>query len=163
MPAADTTVLRSRHHPGEVGRSVLFGASMVKPLGACMIPVMLGALTSMLTAQPVLRFLTIGFPVALAVASAWTVFQLLRRAVEVETSGEAVRIRSAWDVAGGRVPEWLSVLDVRREDPWISIVLGHDARRLRISDWPNSAKLEAVVREAAHAFAGRVQEKLDGR
>ncbi|MFT5144137.1 MAG: hypothetical protein ACI80V_003070 [Rhodothermales bacterium] len=151
---------RSRSYPENGSRQALFGAELVQPLAACMLPVMLGALVYMLTGRAPLVWLTTGFPVAIALASAWTTFQLRRRVVEVSVRDEAVRVQSAWEATGGGLPKWLSVLDVRRNAAWLSVVLGHDERRIFLNDWPNAERLERSLREAAHVFAGRVRSEV---
>ena len=157
---SDSVLFRSRKHPGDQGRAAVFGGRLVKPLGASMTPVMLGALTYMLTGRDPIGFLYFGFPVALALAAAWTVFQLLRRVAEVEIRGEAVRIRSVWEVASNRSTEWASVLDVGLDDGELTVTLGHDSRRLRTADFANPAALNRGLAQAAERFTGRVQERL---
>lgn len=153
-------VYRSSLHPGHRSASVLFGSEVVRPLAACMIPVMLGALNYMLTGRDPLRFLTLGFPIAMIVASAWTIFQLRRRVAEVVIRGEAVRILSAWQVAAGQSEDWVSLLDVRRESSGLVVTLGHDTRNLLNADWPNLSRMEEVLRTASDTFIHRVQSGL---
>ena len=153
-------VYKSTLHPGHRSTAVLFGSEVVRPLAACMIPIMLGALTYMLTGRDPLRFLTMGFPVAMAVASAWTVFQLRRRVAEVTIRGEAVRILSAWQVAAEQDEDWVSLLDVRRESSGLVVTLGHDSRQLLNADWPNLARMEQLLRAASDVFIDRVQSGL---
>ncbi|MFT4605657.1 MAG: hypothetical protein ACI9W4_002401 [Rhodothermales bacterium] len=153
-------VYKSVLHPGHRSISVLFGSEIVRPLAACMLPVMLGALNYMLTGRDPLRFLTIGFPFAMVIASGWTIFQLRRRVAEVMIRGEAVRILSAWQVAAGHGEDWVSLLDVRREPSGLVVTLGHDSRHLLVADWPNLSRMETVLRAASDAFIGRVQSGL---
>ena len=153
-------VYKSILHPGHRSTAVLFGAEIVRPLAACMLPVMLGALNYMLTGRDPLRFLTMGFPIAMLIASAWTVFQLRRRVAEVVIRGEAVRILSAWQVAAGQFEAWASLLDVRRESSGLVVTVGHDSRHLLNADWPNLSRMEEVLRTASETFVGRVQSGL---
>jgi hypothetical protein len=153
-------VYKSVLHPGHRTTTALFGSELVRPLAACMLPVMLGALTYMLTGRDPLRFLTLGFPVAMTVASGWTVFQLRRRVAEVAIRGEAVRILSAWQVASGQFEAWASLLDVRRESSGLVVTVGHDSRHLLTADWPNLSRMERVLKAASDAFVGRVQSGL---
>ncbi len=153
-------VHKSILHPGHRSPAVLFGSEIVRPLAACMLPVMLGALTYMLTGRDPLRFLTLGFPLGMIVASGWTVFQLRRRVAEVVIRGEAVRIRSAWQVAARQNEDWVSLLDVRRESSGLVVTLGHDSRHLLSADWPNLARMEEILQTASDAFIERVQSGL---
>ena len=132
----------------------------MRPLGACMIPVMLGALTAMLMRTDPIGWLYWGFPIALLVAAAWTVFQLLRRTVEVQVRGEAVRVLSAWEVAGRTETAWVSVLDVDRRSGELIVTLGHDTRRLEAEDWPDLGRVERALESAWEAFSGRVRQRL---
>lgn len=166
MESGDTTlpvqeqVYLSTLHPGHCSTPALFGAEMVRPLAACMIPVMLGALSFMLVGRDPLAWLTQGFPLAMAAASAWTVFQLRRRVVEVHIREEAVRLRSAWQVATRQPEDWVSLLDVRRESSGLLVTLGHDSRWLIAGDWPNLTQVEAKLRRSADSFRERVQADL---
>jgi hypothetical protein len=155
-----TETFRSRSYPVDASRQALFGTALVQPLATCTLPIMVGALVYMLTGRAPLVWLTTGFPVAIALASVWTVFQLRRRVVEVSVRDEAVRVQSAWEATGSGAPKWLSVLDVRRNDRWLSVVLGHDERLIFLTDWQDAEHLERSLREAAHVFAGRVQAEV---
>ena len=155
-------VLLSALHPGHRNAAVLFGAEVVRPLAACMLPVMLGALSFMLVGRDPLGWLTTGFPVAMVVASGWTVFQLRRRVVEVRIREEAVRLRSAWQVASNQRDEWVSLLDVRREAAGLLVTLGHDSQWLIAQDWPDLARVESSLRASAETFRQRVQSGLSG-
>ncbi|NNE71334.1 MAG: hypothetical protein HKN29_13345 [Rhodothermales bacterium] len=147
-------------HPGHRSVAALFGAELVRPLAACMLPVMLGALSFMLVGRDPLGWLTTGFPIAMALASSWTVFQLRRRVVEVRIREEAVRLRSAWQVASNQRDEWVSLLDVRREPSGLLVTLGHDSRWLIVQDWPDLARVEKSLLLSAEAFRRRVQSSL---
>ena len=153
-------VFRSRLYPTAPNRAALLGMSLVGPLGTSMVPVMLGALVSMLTTGNPMGWLYVGFPAALAVASGWTVLQLRRRVVEVLVRHEAVSVRSAWEVAGSSPATWLSVLDVSRAGGVTTVTLGHDSRSLQDADWENAAQVAATLHQAADVFAGRVYAEV---
>lgn len=151
----------SRRYPQERTRAGILSSALVQPLGACMIPVMLGALTAMLTARPPLIWLTAGFPAALSVAFLWTIVQLQRRVVQLRIREEAVLAISSWDLltASGE-DRWRSVLEVRSEPGVLLVTMGHDTRRLDRADWERPSELESQLRQAADAYAGRIQSTL---
>ncbi len=155
-------VFHSQNHPQEALRTALFGTAVVRPLGITMIPIMIGALVAMLGSRSPLDWLYFGFPIAVAVSSAWTVLQLRRQTVEVRIRDESVRALSAWDAA---VPvaavRGLSLVDLRYESGRLSLTLGHDTRVLFLNEWPDPTALREALQGAKSAFSNRVQDLLE--
>lgn len=101
-----------------------------------MLPVMIGALIAMLEGASVLHFLYVGFPVATALAFAWTTIRIQDDIVEVHIRSGTVAIRSLLDASSPPTKlKWYRLLDVRYIESDIQITIGHDIYRLPALDW----------------------------
>ena len=69
-------LFKSQAHPGDAAAQVVYARSLVRPLGVCMLPIMIGALVTVLQGLPALTYLIVGFPAALLRAGVWTLFQM---------------------------------------------------------------------------------------
>ena len=65
-------LLKSLAHPDDAVAKLVYGRTLVRPLGICMLPIMIGALVTVLQGFPALTYLTVGFPAALVVSMLWT-------------------------------------------------------------------------------------------
>lgn len=127
-----------------------------------MLPVMIGALVTMLQGGEPLPYLTIGFPAALAVAWFWTVQRLKSVVVEVEFHGAFVAMRSAWDVATGRVTDIGSaVLDVRKTEAGLAVTAGLDTHELDRRHFEPFEDLTRCFEEARGLHLAQVRERLE--
>lgn len=135
--------IRSRRHPDGRSRPMVFTAALVRPLGVCMMPVMLITLAAMLQGNPVLSALYVWFPVALAVAGAWTWIRVRDVIVEIHLTDDAVAVRSLMDAAEPQAPlSWRRLLDARVEGGTrLTVTLGHEEFRLFRSDWAHADDL----------------------
>ena len=102
-----------------------------------MIPVMIGALVSMLQGYAALPFLTVGFPVAAASALIWTWIRVRGVICEIHIHEESVAVRSLFDAA---LPssdlEWKRIIDVDQEGLSASLTVGLSSFRIEQGDWP---------------------------
>lgn len=135
--------IRSRRHPDGRSRPVVFTAALVRPLGICMMPVMLITLAAMLQGNPVLSALYVWFPVALAVAAAWTWIRVRDVIVEIHISENAVAVRSLLEAAEPQAPlSWRRLLDARTDDgKKLVLTLGHEEFRLYRNEWSHADDL----------------------
>ncbi|MGB1050191.1 MAG: hypothetical protein ACPG3U_10975 [Rhodothermales bacterium] len=101
-----------------------------------MIPVMIGALVTMLQGFDALPFLTIGFPVAASCALIWTWISVRGAVCEIHIHEESVAVRSLFDAAlpSGQL-EWKRIIDVELDGKSASITLGLSSIRLHQKDW----------------------------
>lgn len=135
--------IRSRRHPDGRSRPVVFTAALIQPLAVCMMPVMLITLAAMLQGNPVLSALYVWFPVALAVAAAWTWIRVRDVIVEIHISDDAVAVRSLLEAADPQAPlSWRRMLDARMDDgKKLVLTLGHEEFRLYRNEWSNADDL----------------------
>ena len=155
-------VFRSKRHGGSLPPAVLFGQALALPIGICSLPVMIGALVTMLQGRAVLHFLLVWFPVAIVVAWAWTAMRLRGDVVELTFGDILVTTRTGWEVALGRAPKSsVAVLDVRRAGDDLLVTLGREPTRLLRSDWPDLDAIESACRRARDAHVGHVRSVLD--
>lgn len=151
--SADTHfVAKSSGHPCDRGRAYVFSVRLVRPLAACMLPVMIGALLAMVQGMPALYFLYAGFPLALGVAAAWTAVQTGREIVEVHLLADAVAVRSVLAAAKPMEPlTWYRLLDVRHDAGQIRITVGYDIYQIERKDWPQVNELEIRLNDQLRA------------
>jgi len=131
---------------------------MYRPLAACMMPVMIGALVAMLQGLPVLYFLYAGFPLAVLAAALWTIVQMRREPVELHIRDGAVSVRSLTAAAQPRENlRWYRLLDVRRRQDGIEITLGYEMYIFRKKLWPDLDELTGRLEQ----LLGDVQPSFD--
>ena len=136
---------RSVDHPDGRLRSWEYASALVRPIGVCMLPVMIGALVAMLEGLPALRYLTIGSPIAIAVASVWTWIRVRDDIVEVCVSQEkqGVSVLSRHDAASPRRPEsWMRLFNIKFDaENHIFLMVGHEEFRLDATRFPEVDRL----------------------
>jgi hypothetical protein len=143
-------VFRSRHHPGSNDRAWVVASTLVQPIAICMLPVMVGALIAVLEGFAVLPFLTVGFPLALALAMAWTLFQLFGTIAEVHVRSGAAAVRTVSQVlrAPTASPDWQPIYELRTGASTLVLALGDATYELPRRHWPNADVLLEALRAA---------------
>ena len=153
---------RSDRHPGDVPAAILFGQALAVPVGVCALPVMIGALVTMLDGGRPLPFLLYGFPLSLVVAWWWTASTLRATVVEVWIDDGLASYRSRWDVAIRRPRRpGSAVIDVRRSGGDLLLTIGLDTISLVRAQWPDHTRIESIFRAARDGHVERVQRRLD--
>lgn len=128
---------RSNEHPIKASKASVAAAALAKPIGFCMLPVMISALFSMLQGFHALGYLLYGFPIASAVALGWTWIRVRSQIVEIHFDRDLVGVRSLIDAASPVSPLILKrLIDVDVETRPASITLGLDQYQLYPSSWP---------------------------
>lgn len=155
--ASEGQAYRSRWHPEGASWALVYGQALVRPLGACMLPVMIAATTVALQAGVVLPFLTYGFPAALALAMAWAHQRLAARVAVVRVRGAHVALASVTDVLTDAPPTWRPLLDLRANPQALLVTAGYATTTLDRAAWPDADALqdalEAARRRARSQFA----------
>ncbi len=146
-------VFFSAHHPGGRSKSAIAGTALVRPIGFCMLPVMISALVSMLQGYAALPFLTIGFPIAAGCALVWTWIRIRGEMCEVHIHGGSVAFRSLFEAA---LPtsklNWKRVIHAELEGSHADVTLGLSTYRFDQANWP---EWTTVVRALAQASTER--------
>jgi hypothetical protein len=157
----ENTFLSTRH-PGGQPAAVLFGQALAGPVGICSLPVMIGALVTMLEGGRPLPFLTIGFPISLAVAWWWTASRLRTEIVELHVDGMHASFRSRWDVAVRRPPgAGSAILDVRSSGVDLLVTIGLETILLRRTEWPDLDLVRSACTAARAEHVDTVRSRLD--
>ncbi len=121
---------------------------MARPLSACVLPVMMGALVSMLEGSPALYFLYAGLPIAIVLSAVWTYIRIQDEIVEIHIRPPAVSVRSLLEAARpSQKLVWYRLLDVRDGETDIQLTVGHDIYRLKKSDWEAPQDLVRQLQE----------------
>lgn len=136
---------KSLDHPGHRLWPAVYGLSLVQPLAACMLPVMILTLVGVLEGMPILPYALWAAGAAVALASAWTSFQMRRKLAEIVVDDEWVRTRSIWDVARGRSAPSMRVLDVRDYGSWALITVGLTSHTVERQDWSEYDSLVSAL------------------
>ncbi|MFQ5571922.1 MAG: hypothetical protein ACE5G0_19760 [Rhodothermales bacterium] len=112
-----------------------------------MLPIMVGALIAMLQGYPALAFLTLGFPIAVTIASVWTLFRLQATTAEIYVRPGAASVRSVRDCFRKNHPfHWVPILDLRSGERSLTLSLGDTTYELDRTDWPDAdALLKTLV------------------
>ena len=144
-------IFRSVDHPGTAPPAVVYGRALVRPIGVCMLPVMIGALVAVLQGFPVLSYLLIGFPGAIAVAMLWTHYRMRTTLAEIRVRPDAAALRTVWECARREPPAWRRVLDLRTTRSTIEATIGRGTYVLRTARWPEHDALLEALRHARDA------------
>lgn len=111
-----------------------------------MLPVMVGALISMLEGLPALKYLYIGFPVALLLAAIWTSINTQRTLAEIHLRPGAIAVRST--LAAASPPDelhWYRLLDIRGSNSELKITVGYDIYHVEREFWPDFESLKSEL------------------
>ena len=150
----DVVVFESRRHPGTSSWQWVFAVALVRPLAMCVLPLMIAALIAVLQGFPALVYLTVGFPIALLLASVWTVYQMMATTVEILVRPGFAAIRSLWEVVfQRRAVTWLPILDLRTNPTHLILGLGDASYILERKQWPNADALLDTLRAARAAYS----------
>lgn len=144
------TVFKSVHHPQGRSRGLVYTEALVKPIGACMSPLMIGATASALQGNPVLGYLVWGVPLALVVATFWTHFLLSSTPAELHLQSGQVALQSVHDVLLDRPPDWHPLYNVRVTPEYTEISVRWNTRICRRKEWPEYEQLRDTAKEAFH-------------
>jgi hypothetical protein len=108
-----------------------------------MLPVMIGALVSMLQGMPALMYLYAGFPLAILVSGIWTYIRMQDVVVEIHFRDEDVGIRSLLDATNPRESiHWYRLLDLSVDgQSTVRITLGRESFVLNMVDWPAKQRI----------------------
>jgi len=142
-------VFHSLRHPNGRGKAAVVSTALGKPIGVCMLPVMITALIAMLQGAPVLTYLYVGFPIALAVSSAWVWIRVRSVVCELHLGDTSVALRSLVDAADPpSLLKWQLVLDISSNNDGLRLTLGLEEFELIASDWEEWGDLTAALHAA---------------
>ena len=150
-----TSSFQSTSHPGSRRRAAVYAEQLIGPLGACTLPVMIGATVAALEGQSAWPFLVWGFPLALAVASVWTRFALSRTIAAVHLREGECAVESVYEVLQDGPREWENLYDVRESGGSIELFLEWTTYVCRRADWPEFTDLRRAARRATGATSSR--------
>ena len=135
------SVFKSVHHPRGRSAELVYTQALVKPVGVCVTPLMVGATASALQGDPILGYLVWGGPVALIVASLWTHFLLSSTPAELRLQSGQVALRSVQDVVLDRPPNWDPLYSVRVSPESVEISVRWNTQEFRQQNWPEYNQL----------------------
>jgi len=137
---------KSLRHPGRRSKASVAALALARPIGFCMLPVMIAALITMLQGYPALHFVTVGFPIAAAVALAWTWIQVRSVVVEIHIQGPHVAFRTLFDAATPpSVSSWHHIINVEQEPERTIVTLGLDSTVLYPEEWADWTEVVAAL------------------
>jgi hypothetical protein len=143
---------RSNQHPGQIPRRWAFALALIRPLTMCMLPLMIAALISVLQGFPVLQYLTIGFPLAIVIASLWTIFRMQASVAEIHVRPGSAAVVTVWRaVDAAPVLSWKPIYEIRTHAKEFSFGLGDASYELDRSDRPDADSLIHTLRQARNA------------
>lgn len=153
----DEDVFRSVHHPGNDPLPFVYAQALVRPIGFCMLPVMIITTVEMLRTNPVLPYLIWGAPAALIIASVWTRFQLGYTIAEVRVRSGRAALRSVHDYLRGIPPEWKFIHNVRKDSFGVVVSVGWTTHTLRNDSWPEHRALHDSLQQAQRSHRESVR------
>lgn len=155
-------VFHSLRHPNGRGKAAVVSTALGKPFGVCMLPVMIAALIAMLQGSPVLTYLYVGFPIALAVSSAWVWIRVRSVVCELHLGDASMALRSLVDAADPPSSlNWQLILDISSNNDGLRLTLGLEEFELIASDWEEWSDLTAALHAAR--TASRVLDSAESR
>lgn len=141
----------SIHHPEGLPPSHVVGHALVRPVAACVVPVMIAATVAVLQWTSAWPFFSVGLPIALGIASLWTHFDLHRKPAVLHLRPGQAAIQSVYDVMRDRSPDWRPLLDARLSHSKVNLTLGLSTLTIERSTWPEFDAVEDAVRDMRHA------------
>lgn len=155
----DGHTFRSIRHPGPRTKAVVAATALVRPLGFCMLPVMIGALVTMLQGYWALPWLTVGFPIASACALAWTWIRIRHDVCEITISDGRVSARSVFEAAEPVSPaNWKWLIDLHDHGDYARATIGLSSIRLDRDEWP---RWHAMIPALDYADTSSLPETTD--
>jgi hypothetical protein len=143
-----TTVFESIHHPHGASWGLVYTRFLARPLGVCIIPLMVGATTSALLEQPVWGYLVWGLPAALVLATVWTHFSLGRTPAELSFRSGQAAVRSVYDVLRGQPRDWRPIFNVRTTAWSVEVAVGRTTHLFQPEQWPEFEALGDAARQS---------------
>ena len=150
-----TTSFRSRHHPGSTPRGLIYARRLIGPLGACTLPLMIGATVSALLGRATWPYRVWGLPAALFFATVWTRFALSTTTAAVHLREGKCAVESVHDVLRDRPRTWEPLYGVREAAGDVELYLEWTTHVLRRPDWPEFSDLRRAARRASGAGTER--------
>ena len=141
-------LFKSQAHPGDATAQVVYGRALVRPLGVCMVPIMIGSLVTVLQGLPALTYLTVGFPAALLLAVLWTLFQMQATVVEIFVRPGAAAVRTVWESLRARPLRWMPIFELREASTTLTLALGDTTYELDRAAWPDADALLDTLKAA---------------
>lgn len=136
----------STSHPGTLPWQVVYGRALVRPLAACMLPVMIITLVAVLEGVQILPGAFWAAAGALFVASTWTTFRIQSEVAEIRIGVDLVAVRTVWEILNNVDPQWEHILDVRDYGRWMHVTIGLGSYELDRKRWPQYDDLARVLR-----------------
>ena len=121
----------------------------MRPIAACMTPVMIAGLILVLQGYDPLPFVAWAAPVAFGVAFAWTWYRMRSLIVELIVTHNGAAAQTVLESL--RRPERLRiqrVFDVRSSADGLQVTIGRATYLLATEDWDESADLERALNVA---------------
>ena len=141
-------IFKSQAHPGATAWQYVYGRALVRPLGVCMLPIMIGALVTVLQGLPALTYLTVGFPAALVVSVLWTLFRMQTTVAEIHVRPGAAAVRSVWECLRARPLRWMLIFKLRTATTALTLALGDTTYELDRAAWPDADALLDTLKAA---------------
>lgn len=141
----------SKSHPHSLPWAAVYGRALVRPIAACMLPVMILTLVAVLEGVLIFPGLLWASGGALLTASAWTSFRLQREVAEIRISPDIVCVRTVWDVLNNARTEWAQVLDVRDYGTWAHVMIGFTSYEIDRDRWERYEDLVAGLKHCLRA------------
>lgn len=149
--APEVLTFTSDAHPQSMPWGVVYGRALVRPIAACMLPVMILTLVAVLEGVQILPGLFWASGGALLVASAWTSFRLQREVAEIRVRSDLACVRTVWEVLNEPCAEWQQVLDVRDYGTWAHVTVGFASYELDRGRWNRYGEMVDALRVSARA------------
>lgn len=131
---------------------VVYGRSLVRPLAACMLPVMIITLVAVLEGVRILPGALWAAGGALLLASSWTTFRIQVEVAEIQIAEDFIAVRTVWDILKNVDPQWERILDVRDYGRWMHVTIGLSSYELDRKRWPHYDELAGALRMSAGLY-----------
>lgn len=141
----------SRAHPRSLPSGIVYGRAIVRPIAACMLPVMILTLVAVLEGLQIFPGVIWGTAAAFVAASAWTSFRLHRELAEIRILSELACLRTVWDVLHDAPDEWRPVLDIRDYGSWALASVGDASYEIEREKWAEYKNMIAAFKRSARA------------
>lgn len=109
---------------------------------------MIAGLIAVLQGYPALAYLTIGFPLALAIAVGWTFFRMHATLAEVHVRPGQAAVRTVWETLRNRPLRWIPIFELRTSRTNLTLALGDAAYELDRRAWPEADTLLDALKMA---------------
>lgn len=144
-------VFRSTAHPDTASLAAVYARAVVRPVAACMLPLMVVTLVDVLQGLPVLRYLVFAYPVALGVAGIVAAFRIRTTPAEIHVAPDSAAVRTVWECLVTAPLRPAPVVDLRRTKDGFVVAIGHTTYEERDRHWPDVDALLDALTTARHA------------